>query len=63
MRKLKAKICRKTANKIRCTAEAHDAQFYNEQLCTLHQWARWGKIAKNWTEAEAKAYVANLEAK
>ena len=63
MNKRKSKICRRISNKIRCTGEAHNAQFANEQLCAGHQFTRWGKLARNWTEAEARAYVANLESK
>lgn len=51
---MKAKQCRKIADKKRCTGQAHAAQFYNEQLCAMHQWARWGKIAKVWTEEEIR---------
>ena len=51
---MKEKQCRKIADKKRCTGQAHAAQFYNEQLCTMHQWARWGKIAKVWTEEEIR---------
>ena len=51
---MKAKQCRKTTNKERCKADAHAAQFYSEQLCSGHQWARWGKIARQWTEDEIR---------